>query len=93
MDAYIRWTTTVSVSLLAVIAAVVSYWHMHELAVRHREDDWAAALIPLSVLDCSPVVRTCGRERIGLTCQLKPHCVANYHPNNTAVRNLPIHSR
>jgi Protein of unknown function (DUF2637) len=37
-------TTTASVTLLAGIAAVVSYGHMHELALHHGE-----ALIPLSV--------------------------------------------
>jgi hypothetical protein len=32
-----------------VIAAVVSYGHMHSLALRHGEGAWASALIPLSV--------------------------------------------
>jgi hypothetical protein len=45
----IRWTTIGAVVLLAGIAAVVSYGHMHELAIRHGEDPWAAALVPLSV--------------------------------------------
>ncbi|GAA3732372.1 hypothetical protein HDA32_000576 [Spinactinospora alkalitolerans] len=35
--------------LLAVIAAVVSYSHMFELAQRHGEPQWRAALFPLSV--------------------------------------------
>ncbi|MFG1708799.1 DUF2637 domain-containing protein [Nonomuraea sp. M3C6] len=48
-DRVIRWTTTAAVALLAGIAAVVSYGHMHELAIRHGEDPWAAALVPLSV--------------------------------------------
>jgi len=37
------------VLLLAVIAAVVSYSHMYELALRHGEPEWRAALFPLSV--------------------------------------------
>ncbi|MEU1734579.1 DUF2637 domain-containing protein [Streptosporangium sp. NPDC020145] len=37
------------VALLAVIAAVVSFRHMHELCLRHGEDRLAAVLIPLAV--------------------------------------------
>ncbi|MFC4533088.1 DUF2637 domain-containing protein [Sphaerisporangium dianthi] len=48
-DQWIRHTTTASVVLLAAIAAVVSYAHMHELVLRHGESLWSAALIPLSV--------------------------------------------
>ncbi|MGW4964081.1 DUF2637 domain-containing protein [Nonomuraea sp. NPDC004186] len=48
-DAIIRRTTTAAVAILAGIAAVVSYRHMHELAVRHGEEAWSAALVPLSV--------------------------------------------
>ncbi|MGW9555602.1 DUF2637 domain-containing protein [Nocardiopsis sp. NPDC055551] len=44
-----RWTTIVAVLMLAVIAAVVSYSHMYELALRHGEPEWRAALFPLSV--------------------------------------------
>ncbi|GAA3757327.1 DUF2637 domain-containing protein [Salinactinospora qingdaonensis] len=47
-----RWSrlvTTAAVLLLAVIAAVVSYSHMFELALRHGEPQWRAALFPLSV--------------------------------------------
>jgi Protein of unknown function (DUF2637) len=39
----------VSVALLAVIAAVVSFGHMRELALRRGEASWIATLIPLSV--------------------------------------------
>ncbi|WP_285731851.1 DUF2637 domain-containing protein [Nocardiopsis sp. ATB16-24] len=35
--------------MLAGIAAVVSYSHMYELALRHGEPEWRAALFPLSV--------------------------------------------
>jgi Protein of unknown function (DUF2637) len=45
----IRLTTVISVALLAVIAAVVSFGHMRELALRHGEASWSAMLIPLSV--------------------------------------------
>lgn len=48
-QAWIQAATTASVILLAVIAAVVSYGHMHALALRHGEGAWASALIPLSV--------------------------------------------
>jgi hypothetical protein len=45
----VRWTTTASVVLLAAIAAIVSYRHMHELVVRHGETAWTASVLPLSV--------------------------------------------
>jgi hypothetical protein len=45
----ISLTTVISVALLAVIAAVVSFGHMRELALRHGEARWSATLIPLSV--------------------------------------------
>ncbi|WP_393915994.1 DUF2637 domain-containing protein [Halostreptopolyspora alba] len=41
--------TPLAVILLAGIAAVVSYSHMFELALRHGEPQWRAALFPLSV--------------------------------------------
>lgn len=44
-----RWVTVRTVLLLALIAAVVSYSHMYELALRHGEPEWRAALFPLSV--------------------------------------------
>lgn len=44
-----RWITTTTVLLLAAIAAVVSYAHMLELALRHGEPAWRAGLFPLSV--------------------------------------------
>ncbi|WP_329260718.1 DUF2637 domain-containing protein [Actinoallomurus sp. NBC_01490] len=48
-DLWIRLATVISVVLLAVIAAVVSFGHMRELALRHGEARWSATLIPLSV--------------------------------------------
>ncbi len=47
-DRWIRRITTASVLLLAGIAAVVSYGHLHTLALEHGEGSWASALIPLS---------------------------------------------
>ncbi len=47
-----RWSRTVTIAavlMLAGIAAVVSYSHMYELALRHGEPPWRAALFPLSV--------------------------------------------
>jgi hypothetical protein len=46
-ELWIRLTTTASVLLVAAIAAVVSYRHMHGLVLEHGEDGWAAALIPV----------------------------------------------
>jgi hypothetical protein len=48
-DRLIRWTTTLSVVVLAVIAAIVSYKHMFVLVHRYGESSWTAALLPLSV--------------------------------------------
>jgi hypothetical protein len=48
-DHLVCWTTTVSVVLLAAIAAIVSCRHMHELVVQHGETAWTAAVLPLSV--------------------------------------------
>ncbi|WP_030506717.1 DUF2637 domain-containing protein [Microbispora rosea] len=45
----IQQTTIAGVFLLAVIAGVVSFRHMHELCLRHGEDHLAAVLIPLAV--------------------------------------------
>ncbi|WP_432927404.1 DUF2637 domain-containing protein [Microbispora sp. CA-135349] len=49
MGLRIRRTTIAGVALLALIAAVVSFRHMHELCLRHGEDRLAAVLIPLAV--------------------------------------------
>lgn len=48
-DRTVRWLTTITVVLLAVIAAAVSYRHLHMLAVQHGETTWSASLLPLSV--------------------------------------------
>lgn len=49
MDRMIRLTTTGAVGLLALIAGVVSFGHMHELALEAGEEPLTAALIPFSV--------------------------------------------
>src|SRR5918992_1622632 len=48
-DQVIRWITTMSVIVLAGIAAVISYKHMHALVLEYGETSWTAALLPLSV--------------------------------------------
>lgn len=48
-DRLVRWTTAVSVVVLAGIAAVISYKHMFTLVHRYGETSWTAALLPLSV--------------------------------------------
>src|SRR5713101_8387838 len=48
-DRWIRWTTTGCVALLALIAATVSYLHMHMLVELHGQPGWVAALTPFSV--------------------------------------------
>jgi hypothetical protein len=45
----IQRTTIAGVVFLALVAAVVSFRHMHELCLRHGEDRLAAVLIPLAV--------------------------------------------
>ncbi|MEU7746449.1 DUF2637 domain-containing protein [Nonomuraea sp. NPDC049158] len=46
---HIQRTTIGGVVLLAGIAAIVSFRHMHDLCLRHGEDYFAAVLIPLAV--------------------------------------------
>ena len=48
-DWWMRWTTIVSVGLLALIAGTVSYLHMHTLVARHGQPGWVAAPTPFSV--------------------------------------------
>jgi len=48
-DGRIGWTTTGCVALLAVIAGMVSYLHMHQLGAWHGQPGWVAALTLLSV--------------------------------------------
>jgi hypothetical protein len=48
-DTWIRRTTTCCVALLALIAATVSYLHMHMLVELHGQPGWVAALTPFSV--------------------------------------------
>lgn len=48
VPAAVRATTIVAVSLVAVVAGVVSYLHLHDLAVRAGEG-WRSWLVPLAV--------------------------------------------
>ncbi|WP_279508657.1 DUF2637 domain-containing protein [Actinomadura sp. KC06] len=48
-DRAIRWTTTISVIVLAGIAAVLSYKHMYMLVREYGETSWTAALLPVSL--------------------------------------------
>ena len=48
-DFAIRWATTLSVVVLAGIAAVLSYKHMRTLVLEYGETSWTAALLPVSV--------------------------------------------
>src|SRR4051812_146957 len=48
-DRVIRWTTTLSVIVLAGIAAVLSYKHMYILVRRYGETSWTSTLLPVSV--------------------------------------------
>jgi hypothetical protein len=48
-DRWIRRTTTGCVTLLALIAATVSYLQKHMLAELHGQPGWVAALTSLSV--------------------------------------------
>jgi hypothetical protein len=47
-DRWIRRTTG-CVAVLALVAATVSYLHMHMLVERHGQPGWVAALTPFSV--------------------------------------------
>ena len=47
-SAAIRHTTTAAVAGIGLIAAIVSYSHMQQLGLHHREA-WRSFLIPLSI--------------------------------------------
>jgi hypothetical protein len=50
-DRTIRWTTTLSVVVLAGIAAVSSYKHMFILVRRYGETSWTSTLLPVGGRD------------------------------------------
>lgn len=58
----IRLTTVISVALLAVIAAVVSFGHMGELALRHGEASWSAIRSASMAWSSPRRCRSCRRE-------------------------------
>jgi hypothetical protein len=61
----IRWATTLSVIVLAVIAAIISYKHMYLLVRRYGETSWTAALLmPSMVVLQAPWPQ--GRRRVDL---------------------------
>jgi hypothetical protein len=68
---WVRAITVISVSVVAVVAAVVSYVHMHELA-EHSGEGWRSILIPLSVdgllvaASMVMLVRRQANEKVGL---------------------------
>lgn len=68
--------TSAAVLMLAGIAAVVSYSHMYELALRHGELLWRAALFPLSVdgmiVGASTTLLSDARLAVGAGCSLGP---------------------
>lgn len=43
-DLWLRWTTTGCMALMALIAATVSYLHMHLLVELHGQPGWVAGL-------------------------------------------------
>lgn len=45
----VRRIQATTIAGVALLAAVVSFFHMHELCLRHGEDHLAAVLIPLAV--------------------------------------------
>jgi hypothetical protein len=47
-DRPFTYATLAATGLVAVIAAVASYQHIYEVAVRHGQAPWVAALIPFS---------------------------------------------
>lgn len=65
-DCLIRWAATVSVVLVTVIAAVISYGHARELVVRYGVTGMTADAMPLTVdglvATCSLVIVDCARH-------------------------------
>lgn len=48
MSKWIFWTAVVAVIVVALVAGVVSYDHLHTVAIAAGEEDWIARLVPLS---------------------------------------------
>lgn len=71
VSVWVRGITIAAVSVVAVVAAIVSYVHMHELAEKSGEG-WRAVLIPLSVdgllvaASMVMLVRRQANEKVGL---------------------------
>ena len=43
------WSRTVTIAAVLMLAGIAVVAHMYELALRHGEPEWRAALFPLSV--------------------------------------------
>ena len=85
-DRVIRWTTAVTVIVVAAVAAAAPYEHAYALVRAHGEAGWTARLVPLTVdgliyassmvmLDCArrkaPVpARACWLLGLGITATL-----------------------
>ncbi len=65
-DRAIRWAAAVAVTVVATIAAVISYGHAYELAVRYGESGATARALPLTVdgliITCSLVLLDAARQ-------------------------------
>ncbi|MBD2897241.1 hypothetical protein amrb99_62000 [Actinomadura sp. RB99] len=65
-DKAIRWGAAVAVTVVAGIAAVISYGHAYELAVRYGESGATARALPFTVdgliVTCSLVLLDCARR-------------------------------
>ncbi|MFI0354495.1 DUF2637 domain-containing protein [Actinomadura sp. 9N407] len=66
-DRLIRWSAAVSVTVVAVIAAVISYGHAYALVIAHGETGATARALPLTVdgliVTCSLVLLDAARCR------------------------------
>ncbi|MFC7382840.1 DUF2637 domain-containing protein [Sphaerisporangium rhizosphaerae] len=67
-DAWIRWSTAAVVTLLAVVAGIVSYRHALEVVRLHGEDGFTAYLVPATVdgliYASSMVLLDCARRAV-----------------------------
>ena len=77
-DRVIRWMTTLSVIVLAIIAAIVSYKHMYLLVRRYGETSWTAALLPISVDGMIAGGRR--QDMAGPKLPLGPDTALHHHP-------------
>lgn len=66
-DAFIRWAATVSVVVVTIIAAVISYGHARDLVLRYGVTGLTADFLPLTVdglvATCSLILVDCARHQ------------------------------